>query len=45
MSRMSPTDAQRVDVIPFAGNLVARKDVYVDSMSFLRALGFRQVEL
>jgi steroid delta-isomerase-like uncharacterized protein len=34
-----------VDVIPFAGNLVARKDVYVDSMSFLRALGFRQVEL
>ena len=34
-----------VDVIPFAGNLVARKDVYVDSMSFLRALGFRQVDL
>ena len=33
-----------VDVIPFSGNLVARKDVYVDSMSFLRALGFRQVE-
>ena len=33
-----------VDVIPFAGNLVARKDVYVDSLSFLRALGFRQVE-
>ena len=34
-----------VDVIPFAGNLVARKDVYVDSMSFLRALGFRRVDL
>jgi steroid delta-isomerase-like uncharacterized protein len=34
-----------VDVIPFSGNLVARKDVYVDSMSFLRALGFRQVDL
>jgi steroid delta-isomerase-like uncharacterized protein len=34
-----------VDVIPFAGNLVARKDVYVDSMGFLRALGFRQVDL
>ncbi len=33
-----------VDVIPFVGNLVARKDVYVDSMSLLRALGFRQVE-
>ncbi len=34
-----------VDVIPFAGNLVARKDVYVDSSGFLRALGFRQVDL
>jgi steroid delta-isomerase-like uncharacterized protein len=34
-----------VDVIPFAGNLVARKDVYADSMSFLRALGFKQVDL
>ena len=33
-----------VDVIPFAGNLVARKDVYVDSIGFLRALGFRQVD-
>ena len=33
-----------VDVIPFAGNLVARKDVYVDSLGFLRALGFRQVD-
>jgi taurine dehydrogenase small subunit len=33
-----------VDVIPFAGKLVARKDVYVDTLSFLRALGFRQVE-
>jgi steroid delta-isomerase-like uncharacterized protein len=33
-----------VDVIPFDGHLVARKDVYVDSMSFLKALGFRQVE-
>jgi hypothetical protein len=34
-----------VDVIPFAGTLVARKDVYVDSMSFLRALGFTQITL
>jgi steroid delta-isomerase-like uncharacterized protein len=34
-----------VDVIPFAGALVARKDVYVDSIGFLRALGFTQVEL
>lgn len=34
-----------VDVIPFTGNLVARKDVYVDSMSFLRALGFTQLKL
>ncbi len=34
-----------VDVIPFAGNLVARKDVYVDSAGFLRALGFRHVDL
>ena len=34
-----------VDVIPFDGNRVARKDVYVDSMSFLKALGFRQVDL
>jgi steroid delta-isomerase-like uncharacterized protein len=34
-----------VDVIPFAGTLVARKDVYVDSMGFLRALGFTQVAL
>jgi len=34
-----------VDVIPFEGNLVARKDVYVDSMSFLRALGFSGVDL
>ena len=34
-----------VDVIPFAVNLVARKDVYVDSAGFLRALGFRQVEV
>src|SRR5687767_7555889 len=34
-----------VDVIPFTGNLVARKDVYVDSMGFLRALGFAQVSL
>ena len=33
-----------VDVIPFAGNLVARKDVYVDSVGFLRALGFGQVD-
>ena len=34
-----------VDVMPFTGTLVARKDVYVDSMSFLRALGFTQVAL
>jgi steroid delta-isomerase-like uncharacterized protein len=34
-----------VDVIPFAGSLVARKDVYVDSIGFLRALGFSRVEL
>ncbi|OQY99791.1 MAG: hypothetical protein B6D35_08515 [Candidatus Brocadia sp. UTAMX2] len=34
-----------IDVIPFTGNLVARKDVYVDSMSFLRALGFKRVDL
>ena len=34
-----------VDVIPFAGTLVARKDVYVDSMSFLKALGFTEVPL
>jgi hypothetical protein len=34
-----------VDVIPFDGRLIARKDVYVDSISFLRALGFKQVEL
>ena len=34
-----------VDVIPFVGELVARKDVYVDSMGFLKALGFRQVDL
>jgi steroid delta-isomerase-like uncharacterized protein len=32
-----------VDVMPFVGNRVARKDVYVDSMGFLRALGFTQV--
>lgn len=34
-----------VDVIPFTGSLVARKDVYVDSMSFLKALGFTNVNL
>ena len=34
-----------VDVIPFSGELVARKDVYVDSMGFLRALGFRRADL
>lgn len=34
-----------VDVIPFAGSFVARKDVYVDSLGFLLALGFKQVEL
>lgn len=34
-----------VDVIAFAGNSVARKDVYVDSISFLRVLGFKQLDL
>ena len=34
-----------IDVIPFAGILVARKDVYVDSVGFLRALGFKQMDL
>ena len=34
-----------VDVIPFAGRLVARKDVYVDSIGFLRALGFTRIAL
>ena len=34
-----------VDVIPFRGTLVARKDVYVDSMGFLRALGFTETAL
>jgi steroid delta-isomerase-like uncharacterized protein len=34
-----------VDVIPFRGTLVARKDVYVDSAGFLRALGFTQIRL
>lgn len=33
-----------VDVIPFVNGLVARKDVYVDSIGFLRALGFTQLE-
>jgi steroid delta-isomerase-like uncharacterized protein len=32
-----------VDVIPFSGILIARKDVYVDSMGFLKALGFTSV--
>lgn len=36
---------QGVDVIPFAGNRVARKDVYVNSMEFLKALGFTTVTL
>lgn len=34
-----------VDVIPFDGHLVARKDVYVDSVGFLRAIGFKQLDL
>ena len=34
-----------VDVIPFVGELVARKDVYVDSLGFLRALGFTEAAL
>jgi taurine dehydrogenase small subunit len=32
-----------VDVIPFRGGLVARKDVYADSIGFLRALGFTRI--
>ena len=40
-----PVSWNGVDVIPFVGNLVARKDVYVDSMGFLRALGFTDVTL
>ena len=34
-----------VDVIPFVGSLVARKDVYVDTMGFLKALGFTEISL
>jgi steroid delta-isomerase-like uncharacterized protein len=34
-----------VDVIPFVGGLIARKDVYVDSIGFLRALGFTQIAI
>jgi steroid delta-isomerase-like uncharacterized protein len=34
-----------VDVIPFIGDKVARKDVYVDSMTFLKALGFARIDL
>ncbi len=34
-----------VDVIPFTNGLVARKDVYVDSIGFLRALGFTHIAL
>jgi steroid delta-isomerase-like uncharacterized protein len=34
-----------VDIIPFTNGLVARKDVYVDSIGFLRALGFTDVAL
>ncbi len=34
-----------VDVIPFDGKRVARKDVYVDSMSLLKALGLARIEL
>ena len=34
-----------VDVIPFDGQRVARKDVYVDSTGFLRALGFSRVDV
>ncbi|HEU4692036.1 MAG TPA: nuclear transport factor 2 family protein [Vicinamibacterales bacterium] len=34
-----------VDVIPFVGSRVARKDVYVDSIGFLRALGFSRISL
>jgi steroid delta-isomerase-like uncharacterized protein len=34
-----------VDVIPFRGELVARKDVYTDSMGFLKAIGLRQIDL
>jgi len=34
-----------MSVIPFVGHLVARKDVYVDSIGFLRALGFSELTL
>jgi len=34
-----------VDVIPFVGDRVARKDVYVDSAGFLKALGFERIDL
>jgi steroid delta-isomerase-like uncharacterized protein len=40
-----PVSWDGVDVIPFVENLVARKDVYVDSLGFLRALGFTDVTL
>lgn len=40
-----PISWNGVDIIPFAGDLVARKDVYVDSMTFLKALGFKNVTL
>jgi hypothetical protein len=33
------------DVIPFVGNLVARKVVYAESVRFLRAPGFVKVDL
>ena len=33
-----------VDVLPLVGDPIARKDVYVDSIGFLRALGFTLLE-
>lgn len=40
-----PISWNGVDVMPFTGELVARKDVYVDSIGFLKAVGFKAVDL
>ena len=37
-----PISWNGVDVIPVAGGLVARKDVYVDTLSYLAAIGARE---
>ena len=36
---LAPIAWDGVDVIPFVGDLVARKDVYADSLSFQRQIG------